>query len=498
MKYINKSLGLIIILSIFVSCSDFVDFDPHDEFEVTEADYLQSQSDYETMAVSCYTPMQWLNQLVVIGDIASDNAVAGGENAADVVALQNINDLSRLTSNNTTLQDLYLSAYEGVNRVNYLVSYKDANLLGNTISWDGKEAMYGELYFLRAYYYFNLVRLYGDVVLFTDRKLSLTDFGTLQRSPKADVYAQIEVDLNAAISALPTSQAQDGRITKYTAQALLGKVYVYQEKFSEAANVLDNVVNGPFTLVSNFDDIFLLEGENGSESILEVQYSKDQAYYNWAGHTRGQGNYAVQQCGVRSINGTDDMPYNSGWSCNLPTQDLADAYQEGDQRKDATCFDIEAYVAANPSLDITYQAAPHDKTGLYNKKYLPRKGQTAGQIELNYENNHRIIRYSEVLLLAAEANLRSSSVDVAKAQLYLDMVRDRAFGDDSHRVTATVDAVWNERRLELAMEGDRFFDLVRTGQASSKIDNFVIGKHELFPIPQDEINISGLTQNPGY
>ncbi|MCB4798274.1 RagB/SusD family nutrient uptake outer membrane protein [Neotamlana laminarinivorans] len=493
-----KYIGLILILTSFVGCSEVIEFDPHDEYAVTEADYLQTQEDYETMAVSCYTPMQWLNQLYVIADIASDNAVAGGENASDVISLQHLDDLSQLVPNNSTLSDLYLSAYEGINRTNYLLSYKDQNLQGETITWSSKEAMYGEVYFLRAYYYFALVKMFGNTVLFTDKKLGVSDFGTLQRSPKEEVYTQIETDLLDAISALPTTQDQEGRITKYAAQALLGKVYIYQEKFDEAIPVLNEVVNGPFTLVDTFDDIFLLEGENGLESVLEVQYSNGQPYYNWGGQTRGQGNYAVQQCGIRSLSAeSSEMPYNSGWSTNLPTQDLALAYEDGDQRKDATCFDIEAYIAANPTWGITYQEAPYNNTGLYNKKYLPRAGQTSGQVELNYENNHRIIRYAEVLLLAAEANLRGSG-SATDAQTYLDMVRDRAFGDTNHRVTATVDVIWNERRLELAMEGDRFFDLVRTGQAAGVIDNFVTGKHEVFPIPQDEIDISGIEQNPGY
>lgn len=499
MKNIKNSIGLIIILSIFVGCSDVIDFDPHEEYVVTEIDYLQTEADYQTMAVSCYTPTQWLNQVIVLGDIASDNAVAGGENASDVISLQQIDDYNILT-NNGALQNLWLSAYEGVNRTNYLIAHKDANLLGQTVNFEGKEALYGEIHFLRAFYYFNLVKMFGDVVLFTDKKLGLSDFGTLQRSPKDEVYAQIEVDLLHAISVLPTAQSQQGRITKYAAQALLGKVFLYQEKFDEAVPVLQNVVDGPFSLVENFDDIFLLEGENGSESVYEVQYSNGQPYYNWGGQTRGQGNYAVQQCGVRGFNGTAEMPFNSGWSTNLPTQDLAAAYEDGDQRKEATTFDVEAYANNNPSLNVTYQVAPFKNTGLYNKKYLPRKGQTSGQVELNYENNQRTIRYSEVLLMAAEANLRASSGNQALAQTYLDMVRDRAFGNQDHRVTATVEAIWEERRLELGMEGDRFFDLVRTGQATSVLSSlgYNSATNGLFPIPQREIEISGLSQNDGY
>ncbi|HSN59293.1 MAG TPA: RagB/SusD family nutrient uptake outer membrane protein, partial [Ferruginibacter sp.] len=148
------------------------------------------------------------------------------------------------------------------------------------------------------------------------------------------------------------------------------------------------------------------------------------------------------------------------------------------------------------------QVAPYKNTGLYNQKYLPRKGETSGQIELNYLNNYRTIRYAEVLLMAAEAHNRATAPNDAKAREYLNKVRERAFGNTSHAITSsgTVlrQAIWDERRLELAMEGDRFFDLVRTAKAATEITGFVTGKHEVFPIPQEEVTISGITQNAGY
>jgi hypothetical protein len=494
-------IGLVLVGSIFTGCKKWVDFDPHDEYAITEADYLKSPDDYKMMAVSCYTPLQWLNQAVVIGDIATDNAVSGGENAADVLDLQNIDDYT-VTTNNGQLEEIWKAAYEGINRVNYLVQYKDANIAGEKIDFTGKDALYGEIYFIRAYNYFMLVRFFGDVVLFTDKKLGVPDFGTFQRSPKADVYAQIEIDLKAAISVLPATNNQQGRVTKYAAQALLGKVLLYQEKFDEAATVLDNVVKGPFSLVTDFASIFLISGENGPESVFEIQYSNGSPYYNWGGVTRGQGNLAAQQCGIRGLNGTADMPYAAGWSTNLPSKNLADAYSAGDQRKDATILDVEAYKTANPDLKLTYQVAPWKNTGLYNKKYLPMKGQTSGTVELNYANNQRIIRYADVLLMAAEAFNRSSAPNDAKAQEYLNRVRQRAFGNSDHNITSTgtslKQAIWDERRLELGMEGDRLFDLIRTGQAAAKIPGFVTGKNEVFPIPQKERDISGITQNPNW
>ncbi|MBN8686231.1 MAG: RagB/SusD family nutrient uptake outer membrane protein [Chitinophagales bacterium] len=498
---IKSSLFALLVLSL-ASCKKWLDYNPHDDFRITELDYLASETDYRTMAVSVYTPLQWLNQAVVVGEIASDNAVSGGENASDVLPLQQIDDYTH-TPNNATLAELWRSAYEGVNRANYMTQYKAANPAGKTIDFAGKEALFGEVYFLRAYYYFTLVKFWGDVPLFVDKRLGLSESGSLGRTAKAEVYKQIETDLTAAIAALPAVQLQKGRITKYAAQALLGKVYLYQKKYNEAATMLDNVITpNAFGLVSNFASIFLASGENGSESVFEIQYSNTSPYYNWGGATRGQGNYAVQQCGIRGLNGSAAMPYAAGWSTNLPTQNLNNAYAAGDQRKAATILDIEAYKAANPSYNITYQVAPYKNTGLYSQKYHPRKGETSGQIELNYLNNYRIIRYSDVLLMAAEAWNKSTTPNDVKAQGYLNLVRRRAFGDNLHDITATGNALYlailDERRLELAMEGDRFFDLVRTGQAATKITGFSAGKHEVFPIPQQEVEISGLTQNAGY
>lgn len=503
MKNINiKILTLFLFTVIFTSCKKWVDYNPHEDFKITELDYLKSETDYRTMAISVYTPIQWLNQAVPVGDIASDNSVSGGENASDVLSLQQIDDYT-YTPVNSTLTELWQAAYEGINRANYMYQYKTTNLAGETVNFAGKDALYGEVYFLRAYYYFTLVKFFGDVPLFTDKRLGLSESKTLKRAAKADVYKQVELDLTNAIAVLPAVQSQKGRVTKYAAQALLGKVLLYQNKFDAAAAMLDNVITpNAFSLVPNFGSIFLSAGENSPESVFEIQYSNGSPYYNWGGVTRGQGNYSVQQCGIRGLNGSEAMPYAAGWSTNLPTQNLAAAYAAGDKRKDVTVLDIEAYKNANPSFNITYQVAPYKNTGLYNQKYLPRKGETSGQIELNYKNNFRTIRYADVLLMAAEANSKATASNSTKGQTYLNLVRRRAFGDNAHDINlsgaALTQAILDERRLELAMEGERFFDLVRTGQAASKITGFKPGKNEVFPIPQSEIDVSGLTQNAGY
>jgi len=492
MKKYTYIIGLFLV-STFGSCTKFVDYNPQEDYQITADNYFKTAEDYQKMAIGVYSPMQWLWAVPVIGEIASDNSVTGGENATDQVALQQIDDY-QIIANNGNLTEIWKSCYEGINRANYLEENKAK------LDFTGKTALYGEVYFLRAYYYFELVKMFGGVPLFTTKRLSVGDSNKFQRATKAQVYTQIEIDLTAAIAALPVSNSQQGRATKYAAQALLGKVYLYQDKFTEAAAMLENVVTGPFSLLTNYGNIFLQAGENGSESVFEVQYSNGSPFYDWSNPGRGQGNLAVQICGIRNLTGTSS--YASGWSTNLPTANLAAAFAAGDTRKAVTVLDIEAYKTANAGMNITYTVAPYKNTGLYNQKYLPRVGQTSGQVELNYLNNYRAIRYADVLLMAAEANNRMASPNDVKALLYLNRIRDRAFGDILHRSTATGTAlktvIWDERRLELGMEGQRFFDLVRTGQAASKITGWLPNKNELFPIPQAEVDISGLTQNPGY
>jgi starch-binding outer membrane protein, SusD/RagB family len=493
MKNYKYFISLFLIVSIATGCEKFVDYDPKEDFQITADTYLTNEDDYQKMVIGTYTPLQWLWANPVIGDIASDNSVSGGENATDNIGLQQIDDYQS-NSSNGNLTEAWRACYEGINRANYLHENK------NKLSFVGKDALYGQVYFLRAYYYFELVRMFGDVPLFVDKRLSVSDSKKYSRAPKADVYKQIELDLTNAIAVLPNVNVEKGRVTKYAAQALLGKVLLYQGKFDASAAMLENVVKGPFSLVPNFGNIFLQAGENGPESVFEIQYSNVSPFYDWSNPGRGQGNLAVQLCGIRNLTGTS--PYSSGWSSNLPTKNLADAYAAGDTRKAVTILDIEAYKTANPSFGITYKVAPYKNTGLYSQKYMPRVGETSGQVELNYLNNYRTIRYADVLLMAAEANNRATTPNDSKAQDYLNRVRKRAFGDDLHDINATGtalrQAIWDERRLELAMEGDRFFDLVRTGQAAAKITGFTVSKNEIFPIPIQEVDISGLKQNPGY
>ena len=483
-KYITILSALLFIAP---SCTDYVDYEAVENYEIVADVYFQSADDYEAAVIGTYDPLQWMYLNILIGDIASDNSFSGGESATDVLGIQQIDDMIH-DPNNDNLTSIWKWCYEGINRANYLEENK------NNLEFENKATLYGEIYFLRAYYYFELVKFFGDVPLFTESRLTASDSGTLQRTSKSEVYAQIETDLQNAITALPNTQAQKGRVTKYAAQALLGKVYLYQDKFTEAANMLENVI-GVFSLVTNYEDQFLKSGENGPESVFEVQHSNESEWWDWGYTPQGtEGNFGVIHNGPRAFSGPT---YASGWSFNVPSSTLFTSFEDGDTRRDASILDIVAFAI---ETGATY-AEGYKHTGYFNNKYIPRAGESGAQTELNYLTNYRAIRYADVLLMAAEANNRGG-VSESKAQDYLNLVRRRAFGDTAHDITAAgntlTQAIWDERNFELSMEGHRFFDLVRTGQAANTIDGFITGKHEVFPIPQQEIDISNLTQNPGY
>jgi hypothetical protein len=272
---------------------------------------------------------------------------------------------------------------------------------------------------------------------------------------------------------------------------------LYQDKFTQAATVLDDLINnGPYQLVDDYSEIFEHDGENGVESVFEVQYT-DAEGAGFGCLQCSEGNVAVGFMGIRNHTGP---LYDSGYSFNVPVQSAYDAYDADDLRRDVSILDIVAWAATSGA---TYVEG-YEHTGFFNRKYLPRKGdQNIGDQNLTNPNNYRSIRYADVLLMAAEANNRGN-IDDTKALAYLNQVRERAFGDSSNNSSATgaalTDAILEERRLELMGEGHRFFDLVRTGRAAQAINGFVPGKHDLFPIPFQEIQFSNgnWSQNPNY
>lgn len=485
------SLKYIVLAGIFavtMACSDdFIDVPSKNE---NSEDFFNSQEQYEEALIGAYDLLNASYLGVMVGEIASDNTLSGGESATDTPGIQEIDDMIH-TPSNAILRDIWTWMYAGANRANYLLEFQDKT------DFTGRANIIAQAKFLRAYYYFELVKWFGDIPISIDKRLQFGDQFIVDRTPKAEVYAQLEKDLSEAIPDLPVTQEVVGYATKGAAQALLGKIYLYQDKFDEAAAMLENVIAGPYSLVTDYSTIFEPEGENNVEAVFEIQYTdKEGASYDCLQCSKG--NVAVGFNGIRGYKGPE---FDGGHSFNVPTQETYEAFDPADLRRDVAILDIEAWNAANGSTSLE----GHKHTGYFNRKYIARKGDlNTGDQNLTNPNNYRAIRFADVLLMAAEANNRKTTPDDAKARGYLNQVIERAFGNSDHNNSdsgsALTTAILNERRLELVGEGHRFFDLVRTGNAEGTIPGFEAGKHEVFPIPSIEIELAGSRwdQNPNY
>ncbi len=491
-KYIIKTILLIAtIASLAISCSDnFVEREP--VYTLSSENYFNSKEDYYNALVSTYAMLASTYINVMMGEIASDNTLSGGESANDNPGIQQIDNMNH-TSVNSNLKNLWDWMFAGVNRANYILEFKDKT------DFQGKNQIIGEARFLRAYFHFELVKWFGGIPLSGDKRFKLNDEKNIPRSSTADVYAEIESDLLFAIDNMSDTAPETGRATKGAAQALLGKVYLYQNKFGNAAGVLEQVINsGKYTLVSNYNTLFEESGENGTESVFEVQYS-DAKGADFGCLQCSSGNVAVGFSGVRNYSGP---LFSDGFSFNVPVKSAVDAFEAGDKRKDVTILDIVSWSVNNSGVGY---GTGYKHTGYFNRKYIPRirSADAKGDLHLTNPNNYRAIRYSDVLLMAAEAYNRGGLSDT-KAQTYLNLVRARAFGDNNHAIIVTgpalTDFILAERRVELMGEGHRFFDLVRTGKAAQKITGFTSNKNEVFPIPYEEIQFSNGNwgQNSGY
>ena len=331
--------------------------------------------------------------------------------------------------------------------------------------------------------------------------LALIINSVTQAAPE-EVYAQIEKDLTEAIAEanLPdmvSPETEGGRVTKAAAYALLGKVYVYEEKWAEAAQQLAEVngIPGGTTqyghhLLPDFADIFRPDNKFNSEAIFEITHTSIAAS-TWGYTSHVEGLVAVQMFGPRSYNGPT---YYSGWGGCPITPELHTALQ-GDPRLEATVLDIDSLVEEG----LATYVPGYQNTGLFVKKYATLQEFRAtggGAPPLNYPQNYIEIRLADTYLMEAEALVKSGG-DIDRAAALLNAVRARVGLDP---VAATLDNIYHERRLELATEGHRWHDLVRTGRAVTVLASagFTPGKNELLPIPLMELNNTKLVQNPNY
>ena len=367
MRLIQKSLiftGLLILSLTQTACDKFLSVDPPYTQDVEN--FFQTPEDFDRALTGAYDMLQASFLTMWIGEIASDNAIAGGESVNDSPGLHQIDNMTHGGVNNE-LRNVFRWNYTGLTRANYILENKD------NIDFPGKAHIIAEAKFLRAYYYFELVKFFGDVPLIIDKRIGIEEALQIARSPKAEVYAQIEKDLQEASLVLNPVASQKGRATKGAALSFLGKVYLYQDKFTEAAATFDEVIaSGSYSLTPSYVDLFSVANENNAETVFDVEYT------GLEGGSYGcliclEGNAAVGFQGIRQYNGP---VYGDGNSYNLPTQELYDAFSSIDGRRAATVLDIDAFIAAQPNAaSITYAIGAGGHTGYYNNKYIKRQGE---------------------------------------------------------------------------------------------------------------------------
>ncbi|MEQ9285757.1 MAG: RagB/SusD family nutrient uptake outer membrane protein [Cyclobacteriaceae bacterium] len=477
---------VIVFVQLFLySCSDdFIDLAPLSQTNVKN--FYSSSDDIEIAVNGAYSALQlggsYKVSLAEVPEIRSDNSwlswMQGDADSENIIEFQ-------IQVNNPIIAGMWTDAYKGILRCNVVLDRIDQVELESNL----KNRYVGEVKFLRALTYFNLVRLFGDVPMVLKELKSVEESYEYGRKPVAEVYEQIHKDLKEAEEFLPLSYSNEniGRATKGAAKALRGKVYLTQKNYAEAKVKLKEVIDlGVYDLLPDYASLWDLSNENSIESIFEVQFKKGgngigSSYANRF-PPKFSGPYTVKV-------GTTD-----GHNC--PTQDMEDEYEPGDLRK-----------------DISMATGYTNGAGEWVPDKWVLKFMDVPFVARDSDNNWPVIRYADVLLMYAEVLNELGYVADGEAFDLLNEIRSRAgLGaktsnnpDVNLRIASQEEfrmAIEHERRVELAFENHRFFDLVRTGRFVDVMSKFypVQDYQILFPIPQTQIDINPdkIWQNPGY
>ncbi|GGN12669.1 membrane protein [Dyadobacter beijingensis] len=477
MKLHHIILGSICMLA--TGCSGFLDLAPVDATNVRN--FYRNASDMQAAVTAAYGMLanngEYGYAYYNVSEVRSDNTMnwEGGGNLPDAEL-----DQFKMASTNEIIRIMWVDTYRGILAANTVLDHIGGAEMDDAL----RQRFIGEARFLRALQYFNLVRTFGDVPLVLSETKSVDEGYSQPRMPAAEVYAQIIADLTDAEQKLPASYAGNdiGRATRGAANALLGKVYLTTGDFAKAQAKLNEViVAGTYKLLDDYAALWPVANANNQESLFEVQFKKGgtgtgSSFYN---------NFAPRNSGSSVIK----IGFAGGR--NLPTADLIAAYEPGDYRK-------------NVSLALGYT---DNTTGKYVADPYTLKFQDTPFAEGDADNNWPVLRYADVLLMYAEA---ANAVNGPGAEAYdaINAVRKRAklaALPAGLSKAAFALAVEHERQVELAFEGHRWFDLVRTGREVAVMNAHFKGPvvqafNAVFPIPQTQIDINpaGIRQNPGY
>ena len=486
MKLKYNLIAIALLGFSFSSCSDFLEQNP--QTDLSENDFYKTADDILSAVNGAYSSLQEgdiYGNWYVFGEIPSDNT---RNQLSGSVTTQNEFDQFYIDTQNSMIANFWKAAYKVINRTNTILGRID----GIEINTELANRYKLECKFIRALMYFNLVRVYGDVHLVL-KEISISESYDILREPKENVYNQIIADLKEAQD-LPVSYstAEDGRATQGAAKALLANVYMTLHKYAEAETILAEIINsGQYSLLENtpgslnidgYKNVFSPVNHNSKEGIFEIQFLK-------GGYGEGS-NYANNFAPENS--GTNVVAVGGTGGNNIPEMDIYNAYEEGDLRRDF-------------SMSLGYY--DNRKNNEWVESRYVCKFMDVPYQNNDASNNYPVIRYADVILMYAEALNQNGKT--AEACKYLNMTRRRGFGYQTTE-TSPVDLqttdkaqfalmVEQERRVELAFENHRWFDLIRTGRAVEvmRSKGFSLNETNLIcPIPQKQIDVNPkLTQN---
>lgn len=485
-------LILIIAAIAAVSCSDFLDIRQEATMPSAGVDYTKTDNIFLPVSAA-YASMRLsegrAQNYVAVMEVPCDDADKGSSETDGPTVLE----LDNFTygPDNSHIEQMWNYFYDISSAANYAIESMDLfkEAITSETGLQTVEECRGEAKIIRAYAYFNLVRLFGSVPII-DRTMSSSELASMKVSTVDQVYTFIYKDLDDAIAVVPENHTDfKGRYNKYTAMALKAKVALYRKDWNEAARLTDAIIaSGKFSLMSRFKDAFNVENENGAESLMEIESSD-------LGQTTG----GMPICYYAFIQGPrgNKEPFQ-GWGFKVPNQHLADFF---DSRGDDIRKSVTLLVRGTTTPEGDEISSICSNQYYNGKVYVPTSYNTRSFNAYGLDHNMRIIRYADVLLMFAEAMLNGASTTVTSgytADKALNEVRKRAGLADT---AATLEVVYDERRAELAMEENRFFDLVRWGKAAEVLGplGFTAGKNELFPIPSAQRQLNpNLPATTGY
>ena len=485
MKNIKFLILITGILLVLAGCEkSFLETPPP---TLTMEGFYTTEDNAQLAVNGCYDVMGWDEHTIIqffFGDIIGYDSYKGGDIGSDQDWMDNMVNFN-YTTDNYMLDNTWRNFYIGINRCNSAME-NISLMTEEQITVEKKELFIAEIKFVRAYFYFQLVKIWGSVPLI-DHVLKPNEYQQ-PLADESDIWTFIEDNLKEAAEVLPSKSEGGpqwyGHATIGAAKSFLAKAYIFQQKWADAKIITDEIIaSAEYSLMANYEDVFKIENEHNSEIVFSIEFQES-----------GSGDFGNENEGtvvcIYLMPRAFPFGNDSGWGFDCPTQEFVDEFELGDPRMEATVIhDGEIFWAGTPDsikFDMDF-ATNKDHYGV--QKYLLPKSQQPGEMS-DASKNWIVIRYADVLLWNAEAAINSSG----DWQSPLQTVRDRVGLGPSPFIVDPINAVYHERRVELGQEGHRFWDIVRQGRGEELLGQYgyVEGVNNHFPIPLAQLDLSEL------